>query len=150
VDPDRRAARRRRATVLGPLVLAIVQTVGTFGTARAQPDRRAPDLLAVLVAVAGPAALTLVRRHPVPVLAWVAALTSLYLLRDYPYGPVLASMVVAVRLALGRGHRVAARVATAAVVAAHEPEVVALTGAALTNDEIARRLFLSRRPRRRA
>lgn len=117
MDPHRHAARRRRATVLGPLALALVQTVGTFGAARAQPDRRAPDLLAVLVAVAGPAALTLVRRHPVPVLAWVAALTSLYLLRDYPYGPVLASMVVAVVVTVVRGHRVAAWVATAAVVA---------------------------------
>lgn len=94
-----------------------MQTVGTFGAAAAQPGRRAPDAVAVLIALAGPASLLVVRRFPRAVLVWVAVLTSVYLLREYPYGPVLASLVVAVVVAVARGHRLAAWVAALAVVA---------------------------------
>ncbi len=47
--------------VLGPLALAAFQLAGTFGASREQPERRAVDLVAVLLVLAGPAALLWVR-----------------------------------------------------------------------------------------
>lgn len=96
---------RRRAGILGPMALAVLQIVGTFGAAQGQHDARTPDVLAVLIALAGPAALLFVLRYPVQVLAWITGITLLYLLRDYPYGPVLISMVAVVVINVIRGHR---------------------------------------------
>lgn len=110
---------RPRAAVLGPLFLAVVQTVGTFGAAQGQPDRRPPDVFAVAIAIAGPAALLAVRRYPVPVLCWITAITATYLVRGYPYGPVLISMVAAVVINVMFGRRYAAWVAVLALCAAH-------------------------------
>jgi len=105
--------------VLGPVFLAMLQTAGTFGAAQGQPDRRAPDFLAILIALAGPASLLIVRRYPVQVLAWVTTITAIYLVRGYPYGPVLISMVAVVFINVIRGNRTAAWIAVAALCAAH-------------------------------
>jgi signal transduction histidine kinase len=105
--------------VLGPLFLAFVQTAGTFGAAQGQPGRRSPDVLAVVIVLAGPAALLVVRRHPVQVLAWITTITAVYLVRGYPYGPVLISMVAAVFINVILNHRTAAWIAMAALCVAH-------------------------------
>lgn len=97
--------RRPRAAVLGPVALALFQVIGTFGAAQGQPGRRAPDWLAVLIAVAGPASLLFVVRFPLQVLAWITTITTVYLLRDYPYGPVVISLVAVVVINVIRGHR---------------------------------------------
>ncbi len=105
--------------VLGPLFLAFFQTAGTFGAAQGQPDRRAPDVLAVLIALAGPASLPAIRRYPVQVLAWIAVITAAYLMRGYPYGPVFISMAAALVINVIKGHRVAAWIAIGSLFVAH-------------------------------
>ncbi|MGH3425016.1 MAG: sensor histidine kinase [Nocardioidaceae bacterium] len=111
--------RWRVVAVAGPLALALFQTVGTFGAARGQTGRHDIDALAVFLVVAGPLSLLAVRRHPLPVLWFVSAVTLAYLLREYPYGPVFASLAVVVVVAVVLGHRYAAWAAIAAVVAGH-------------------------------
>ncbi|TDC59924.1 sensor histidine kinase [Actinomadura sp. GC306] len=77
------------------------------------------DALGFGLLLAGPALLLLRRRHPVPTLALTAAVTVLYLLRAYPYGPVIFSMAVAMFAAVVAGHRLAAWAGTGAVLAAY-------------------------------
>ncbi|MGH3471621.1 MAG: sensor histidine kinase [Nocardioidaceae bacterium] len=110
--------RGRRAGVVGPLALAVVQIVGTLGAAHRQQGR-ALDVLAFALLLAGPAALLLVRRAPVPVLWFVTAVTLGYLVRDYPFGPFIFSMVVAVITAVVLKHRLAAVAAMVALVCGH-------------------------------
>lgn len=105
--------------LLGPFFLMFFQVVGTFGAARGQPEQREPDVIAVLIAIAGPIALLVVRRFPVQVLGGITLITSVYLARDYPYGPVLISMVVAVVINVLGGRRVAAWIAVAFLVTLH-------------------------------
>jgi len=94
-----------------PLILGVVQVVGSFGASEGQPDRLALDPAAVLLLLAGPAALLLRRRHPVPVLVTVLVVTLTYLLMGYPYGPVFLSLIVAFFAAVGAGRRTAAWIA---------------------------------------
>ncbi|GAA0572787.1 sensor histidine kinase [Actinomadura livida] len=77
------------------------------------------DALGFGLLLAGPALLLLRRRHPVLVLAATAAVTVLYLLRAYTYGPVIFSMAVAMFAAVVAGHRLAAWAGTGAVLAAY-------------------------------
>lgn len=109
----------RRAGVIGPSVLAFVQVVGTFGAGHAQPDRRAVDAVAVLLALAGPLVLLLWRRLG-PLSPWlVAGVTIAYLARAYPYGPVFVSLAVALVVSVISGHRATAWLVAAAVLVAH-------------------------------
>ena len=73
------------------------------------------------VAVLGPVFLALlaVRRHPVQVLAWIAVITAVYLMRGYPYGPVFISMAAALVITVIKGHRAAAWIAMGALFVAH-------------------------------
>jgi signal transduction histidine kinase len=100
--------RRRGPILAGPLVLAVFQVAGTLGATKAQSDRRPLDALAVVLVLAGPAALLWMRRFTVPALWAVAGVTLAYLLRGYAYGPVVFSLAVAVVIAVVRGHRTAA------------------------------------------
>ena len=102
---------------VAPLLLAFVQVAGTFGAARNQADARAPDLVAVLIAVAGPMSLYAMRRRPRPVLLFVTVITAVYVVLGYPDGPVFASFVGAAVANIARGHRVEAWAAVAAAVA---------------------------------
>jgi signal transduction histidine kinase len=95
----------RRLWVFAPILLAFVQVVGTFGASRGQPEARDPDVLAIAIAVAGPASLYLLRKRPLGVLAFVTGITALYVLIDYPYGPVFASFVGAAVSNIASGHR---------------------------------------------
>ena len=109
----------RLAAVAGPLALAVVQVGGTFGAAHGQPERRPLDALAIALVLAGPLSLLWLRRFPVHVLVVVAAVTLVYLLREYPYGPVILSLVVALLVNVIRGHRAAAWLAAGTVYAGH-------------------------------
>jgi signal transduction histidine kinase len=113
----RRPGRPPRALrVAGPLALAILQVVGSFGAAHGQHGRRALDGLAVALLLTGPTAVAFIGRFTRAMCVVVAVATALYLLLGYPYGPVFASLAVAVVVTVARGHRVAAW-AVAAVLA---------------------------------
>jgi len=98
----------RRFWLIGPVVLAFVQVVGTFGASRNQPEAREPDVLAVLIVLAGPASLYLLGRRPRSVLLFVTAITSLYVAMGYPAGPVFASFVISAVVNVARSRRVEA------------------------------------------
>ncbi len=105
--------------IAGPLALAVFSVVGTIGAARGQPDRQPLDALAVGLVLAGPLALWWLRRTPVGVLWFVTAVTLTYLLRGYPYGPVIIAAVVAAFSAVVTGHRIAAWSAVAVLYVGH-------------------------------
>ena len=87
------------------LGIAVVQIAATALAGRHQPDRESFDVLAVLLLAAGPVALIVRRRFPVPVLAWTFATTFLYVALDYARGPVFFALIVAFLTAVVSGHR---------------------------------------------
>jgi signal transduction histidine kinase len=115
---DLRSVRRWVGDGLLAVVLLLFGLGATRMAARAQP--LATDLDAASCALIAVAALALVvrRRWPVAVLAVAAATTAAYLLRGYPYGPIMFSLSVAVyTVASSRALRPAALLAGAALVA---------------------------------
>ena len=108
------------------IALGLFQVLGTLGAAQGQPERRPLDLFAVVLLLIGPVALALLtRRSRVPlVTAVVGAATAVYLVLGYPYGPVVASLVVALVAAVVTGHRLTAWLVAAGVLAAHGAAVV--------------------------
>lgn len=106
---------RRRAAVC-VAVLTVIQVVGTFGAGDHQTGHRGVDAVAVAVAVVGPVSLLLVFRHTRQVFWFVSAITSIYLLRNYAYGPVLASMAIVTVVTVARGRRLTAWLGVGAVV----------------------------------
>jgi signal transduction histidine kinase len=102
------------------VLLGVVQVLGSLGAARAQPDRRPLDLLAVVLLLAGPVALATMTRARVPaVTVVVGAVTATYLVLGYPYGPVVISLVVALVAAVLTGHRMVAWLVAGGVLLAH-------------------------------
>lgn len=101
------------------ILVGLIQVGGSVGAASGQPDRRALDGLAFALLLAGPIALGWLRRAPVMVLAVVIPVTLVYLLRQYPYGPVITSAVVAAFYAVLAGHRRAAWLAAAVLYVGH-------------------------------
>ncbi len=109
-----------------PALVAFVQVVGSLG---AQRDRTGAngssggppwehggggpggmghtdlDALGFALLLGGPALLLLRRRHPVFTVCAVAAVTALYFLRAYTYGPAPLALVVAMMTAIVSGHR---------------------------------------------
>ncbi|MEU8797926.1 sensor histidine kinase [Spirillospora sp. NPDC048819] len=77
------------------------------------------DALGFGLLLAGPALLLLRRRHPVFTLGATAAVTALYLLRAYTYGPVMFSLVVAMLAAIVAGHRLVTWAGTGIALAAY-------------------------------
>jgi signal transduction histidine kinase len=118
----------RRFWRIAPVALAFVQVVGTFGASRNQPEAREPDVAAVLILLAGPASLYALHRRPRTVLLFVTAITSLFVLRDYPFGPVFASFVVAAVVNVARSRRVEAWSAVGVLV------LMAVLGRSLVHD----------------
>ncbi len=91
--------------VVGPVLLAFVQVVGTFGASRGQPEARDPDVFAVALALAGPLSLYALRRHPRAVLLFVTLVTSVYVASGYAFGPIFASFVGAAVVNVARSRR---------------------------------------------
>ncbi|MFJ9340503.1 sensor histidine kinase [Streptomyces sp. NPDC101733] len=90
------------------LLVAVIAQVGSGWAGQGQSGRVAPDLLARLLLLIGPALLVVRHRHPVAVVYGVSAVTLVYLGAGYPYGPVFLALVVACFAAVIAGHRRAA------------------------------------------
>jgi signal transduction histidine kinase len=106
---------RRRAAVC-VAALMVIQVVGTFGASHNQIGHRGLDALALAVAVLGPLSLPFLFRHTREAFWFVVAITSVYLLRNYAYGPVFASMAIATIVTVARGRRTTAWLGLGAVV----------------------------------
>ncbi|MFR9752818.1 sensor histidine kinase [Nocardia sp. 004] len=77
------------------LIVAVVQVVGgTFANTR-QTGVHSLDTIGYLLLLAGPVALLLRRVWPLPVLLVVSAGCLVFFLRDYGYGPIFVSLIVA-------------------------------------------------------
>jgi signal transduction histidine kinase len=87
------------------IAVVVVQVVGTIFAAARQPDHRPLDVLAFVLLLAGPAALSLRRRRPAVMLPAAAAATILYLAAGYPWGPVLLSLALAIVFSAAAGRR---------------------------------------------
>ncbi len=98
----------RWPVVLGAVALAFFQTGGTFGASQNQTGDRPVDALSIAITVLGPLSLILLRRWPREVMGFVSAITLVYLLRDYPYGPVFATLAIATVTTVVLGHRLVA------------------------------------------
>lgn len=105
-----------------PLLVAFLQVGGSLG---AQADRPSGgrsggppwehgseslghtdlDAFGFALLLAGPALLLLRRRHPVLTVCSTAAVTALYFLRAYTYGPAPLALAVAMMAAVVAGHR---------------------------------------------
>jgi signal transduction histidine kinase len=89
-------------------VIAVIQVVGTLFASWHHAGARHLDAGAILLLLAGPAALIFRRRYPATVLAFVLASTVGYFLLNYPRGPVFLALIVAFITAVIRGRRIAA------------------------------------------
>ncbi|MGZ0153265.1 sensor histidine kinase [Kribbella sp. WER1] len=98
-------ARIRRFTL--PIGLAVFTVIGTFGAARGQTDRHHPDAFMVVLLLIAALALFWRNTRPVPVLWVIVAATLVYMLREYPWGPVVIPFVIAVFTTIRLGHRLA-------------------------------------------
>jgi len=96
-----------------PAVLALVQIGGSVGAGSEQPERKAIDALAVVLLLAGPAALAFLRRRPAVMAAVAMAVTVTYYVVGFPYGPVFASLAVSLFWLVAAGGRVTAWVLAA-------------------------------------
>jgi signal transduction histidine kinase len=101
-------APRRVHIFLLPLVVGVVQIVGTSFASLKQPERQELDALAIMLLAAGPIALVWRDRYPDVVLGVVLASTLGYFLLDYPRGPIFLSLIVAFVTAVMKGRRIAA------------------------------------------
>jgi len=114
-----RANLRRYARFVLPALLALFQLGASIGAGRDQPDRRPVDLFAAVLLLAAGLSLIWMRRYPVQVLAFTAGVFLLYLLREYPYGPMAFSPLIAAFNAILTGHRAAAWITAALLYAGH-------------------------------
>ncbi|TCM44445.1 signal transduction histidine kinase [Kribbella sp. VKM Ac-2568] len=102
-----------------PAVLSFVAVFGSFGASRGQEDRRAADWFMVVLLLIGTVSLYWLRTHPVPVLWATVGSTLVYMLMEYPWGPVIFSFVIAVFTVIRTGHRLAGWAGLVALYAGH-------------------------------
>jgi signal transduction histidine kinase len=88
-------------TLMGPLMVAVIQIVGTAWAARSGGS--ALDAFAIAALLIGPAALVARRRLPLTALVVTLTVAVVYQVSDHPHGPIFLSVVVAV---FGAAHRV--------------------------------------------
>jgi signal transduction histidine kinase len=99
------SSRSHATVVLTALGVALFQVVGSFGAAGNQTDRRSIDAVAIVLVLAGPAALATRDRWPLGAAAVSMAAAAVYLARGYPFGPIFVSVVVALFVAVQTGRR---------------------------------------------
>lgn len=105
-EPAPTLGHRVRRVAL-PVLLAVFSVVGSFGAARGQTDRHEPDWFMVVLLLIGSLSLYWLWTRPIPVL-WATVLSTLvYMLREYPWGPVVFAFVIAVFTTIRLGHRLA-------------------------------------------
>ncbi|MFK4084562.1 sensor histidine kinase [Kribbella sp. NPDC020789] len=103
-----------------PLVMSVIGVLGTFGAAHnGQPDRRPADWFMVLLILKGTLALYWLRTHLITVLWATVVSTLIYMLMQYPYGPVIFPFIIAVFTTIRLGHRLAGWSALAALYIGH-------------------------------
>jgi signal transduction histidine kinase len=100
--------RARPRAIVGAVALAVFQVVGTFGASHNQTGHRDVDALTIAIAVLTALSLVQVVRWPRQVMWFVVGLIVVYLVRDYAYGPVFASLGIAAVVTVVRGHRLTA------------------------------------------
>lgn len=108
----------RTRDVVTAFIIGVIQVAGTFGAAHQHHGRsfHGLDAFAVALLVAGPVALLFRHRAPAAVLLVVLGVTLVYVVSDYPDGPIYISLVVAFFTAVTMGRR---RVAVAALLAGY-------------------------------
>src|SRR5215217_5164102 len=87
------------------LAVGVIQIVATTFAAERQSGREPLDMLGYALLAAGPVALLVRRRHPVPVLGVAFVATLSYWLAGYPRGPVFLALIVAFVTAVMAGYR---------------------------------------------
>jgi signal transduction histidine kinase len=97
-----------RADVAIALIVGVIEIVGTHFVGQNQPDHRGLDVVAVALLAAGAAALAFRRRYPGWVLIFTLGIILLYLLLDYPKGPIFLTMYIAFYTAVLQGRRLLA------------------------------------------
>ncbi|GAA0702231.1 sensor histidine kinase [Kitasatospora atroaurantiaca] len=105
--------------VAASVLVAVAQVVGTTVAGRHQGHRVPVDAFGYLLLLLGPALLVFRQRHPAAVVVGTTAVTVVYVLAGYPYGPVFLSMVVAFCAAVQRGQRRVAWISAGVFYAAH-------------------------------
>ena len=100
-----RMSRSRSPVLLAAGAVAVFQVAGSVGAASGQPDRKGIDALAVLLALAGPAALAVRDRWPVLAAAVAVGAADVYVGLGYPYGPIFLSVIVGLFSAVQAGRR---------------------------------------------
>ena len=97
--------RTRLAIWVTAGLVGAFQLIGSYGAASNQPERRPMDVLAVVLVLAGPAALAFRDRWPLAVAAATMAVADAYVGIGYAYGPIFVCAVVAIFSAVRAGHR---------------------------------------------
>lgn len=97
-----------RTDVALALIVGVLQIVGTYFVGRNQLDHRAFDAVAILLLAVGAAGLIFRRHYPGRVLLFAKGITLLYLLLDYPKGPVFLTILIAFFAAVMQGRRLMA------------------------------------------
>ncbi|MGH3357811.1 MAG: sensor histidine kinase, partial [Nocardioidaceae bacterium] len=92
-------------------ILLFLTLMGTIHGGAGTEGRREVDALAVVIAAVCPLSLLLLWRYPLAALGIVVSLTLLYMVREYPYGPIVASLAIVLIGNIVRGYRLAAWVA---------------------------------------
>jgi signal transduction histidine kinase len=111
--------RRRVLRFVLPVLLAAFQLFVSIRAGRGQPERHPVDLFAGVLLVSSGLSLIWMRRYAVPVLAFTSAAFLVYLLREYPYGPMAFAPLIAAFHAVLSGHRAAAWITGGVLYAAH-------------------------------
>lgn len=87
------------------LIVGAIEIIGTHFAGQNQPEHRALDAVALVMLAAGAAALVFRRQYPSWVLIFTNGITLLYLLLDYPRGPIFLTMIIAFFTAVMQGRR---------------------------------------------
>jgi signal transduction histidine kinase len=105
--------RPRPAIWLSALGVAAFQVIGTIGATSNQPERKDVDVLAIVLVLAGPAALAVRDRWPVAAVAVSMGAAALSYGLGYAFGPIFVSAIVAIIYAVLQGYRRATWVVSA-------------------------------------
>lgn len=97
-----------RADVAFALIVGAIEIVGTLLVGQNQPDHRALDAGALALLAASAAGLVFRRRYPGWVLIFSMGIILLYLLLDYPKGPIFLTMYIAFYTAVLHGRKLLA------------------------------------------